>query len=306
MISIGFTLAPSESSCLRKIKPAAIDRAGSPSSRPGTRMRASHSRLACSHHSAACALMSSKPLLRSLSRLDSPSPSAHRFEFYSFAATLPRTARTLATKPPCRWVRHGLICCSQLDRVNAANGCRPHLSTQLKHRPWKEVDAEPRDHGRRARRRPGKRSRPRGNPIACSKTWDCTEPELRAWAMYDWANSAMVTTIITAMFPIYYASVACKGVFDPDEATRRYATATVIGMVIIALLSPVLGTIADLKGDKKKMLGGFLALGVCLGGRDVLHLPGRLDPGLGSVHPGEHRGQRQLCLLRRPSAARCS
>src|SRR5271167_4051886 len=87
--------------------------------------------------------------------------------------------------------------------------------------------------------------------------------ELRAWAMYDWANSAMVTTIVTAMFPIYYANVACKGVFSPDEARRRYATATVIGMVIIALLSPVLGTIADLKGDKKKMLGGFQALGVC-------------------------------------------
>ena len=129
-------------------------------------------------------------------------------------------------------------------------------------------------------------------------------PELRAWAMYDWANSAMVTTIITAIFPIYYSSVACKGVFTPEEATRRYSTATVIGMVIIALLSPVLGTIADLKGDKKKMLGGFLALGVCFGGRDVLHLSGRLDPGLGPVHPGEHRGQRQLRLLRRPAAAR--
>ena len=87
-------------------------------------------------------------------------------------------------------------------------------------------------------------------------------PELRAWAMYDWANSAMVTTIITAVFPIYYEKVACKGVLGPEEATQRYATATVIGMVIIALLSPVLGTIADLKGDKKKMLGGFLVLGV--------------------------------------------
>ena len=29
-------------------------------------------------------------------------------------------------------------------------------------------------------------------------------PELRAWAMYDWANSAMVCVIITAVFPIYY------------------------------------------------------------------------------------------------------
>jgi MFS transporter, UMF1 family len=88
-------------------------------------------------------------------------------------------------------------------------------------------------------------------------------PELRAWAMYDWANSAMVTTIVTAVFPIYYANVACKGVFGLDEARRHYATATVIGMVLIALLSPVLGTIADLKGNKKKMLGAFLALGVC-------------------------------------------
>jgi MFS transporter, UMF1 family len=87
-------------------------------------------------------------------------------------------------------------------------------------------------------------------------------PELRAWAMYDWANSAMMTTIITAVFPIYYENVACKGVLGVEEATQRYATATVIGMVIIALISPVLGTMADLKGDKKKMLGGFMALGV--------------------------------------------
>jgi UMF1 family MFS transporter len=87
-------------------------------------------------------------------------------------------------------------------------------------------------------------------------------PELRAWAMYDWANSAMMTTIITAVFPIYYEKVACKGVLGVEEATQRYATATVIGMVIIALISPVLGTMADLKGDKKKMLGAFLALGV--------------------------------------------
>jgi UMF1 family MFS transporter len=86
--------------------------------------------------------------------------------------------------------------------------------------------------------------------------------ELRAWAMYDWANSAMVTTIITAVFPIYYSSVACAGVFSPEEASRYFATATVIGMVLIALLSPVLGTLADLRGDKKKMLGGFLTLGV--------------------------------------------
>ena len=36
-------------------------------------------------------------------------------------------------------------------------------------------------------------------------------PDLRAWAMYDWANSAMVTTIVTAVFPIYFVKVARTG-----------------------------------------------------------------------------------------------
>ncbi len=86
-------------------------------------------------------------------------------------------------------------------------------------------------------------------------------PELRAWAMYDWANSAMVCTIITAVFPIYYSSVACGGIMDQQEATRWFAIATTVGMVIIAVLSPLLGTMADFNGRKKRMLGGFLTLG---------------------------------------------
>ena len=86
-------------------------------------------------------------------------------------------------------------------------------------------------------------------------------PELRAWAMYDWANSAMACTIITAVFPIYYSSVACGGVMKEEEATRWFAIATTVGMVIIAAISPILGTMADFNGKKKRMLGGFLALG---------------------------------------------
>ncbi|MGP0069613.1 MAG: MFS transporter [Isosphaeraceae bacterium] len=86
-------------------------------------------------------------------------------------------------------------------------------------------------------------------------------PELRAWTMYDWANSAMVCTIITAVFPIYYSKVACGGVMKEEEATRWFAIATTVGMVIIATISPILGTMADFNGRKKRMLGGFLALG---------------------------------------------
>ena len=85
--------------------------------------------------------------------------------------------------------------------------------------------------------------------------------ELRAWAMYDWANSAMVTTIITAVFPIYYVSVAAAELPD-REATGQLAFITTIGLVIIAVLSPILGTMADYVAVKKRLLGTFMGVGV--------------------------------------------
>jgi UMF1 family MFS transporter len=86
-------------------------------------------------------------------------------------------------------------------------------------------------------------------------------PELRAWALYDWANSAFWTTIIAAVFPIYFGRVAASEL-PPAVATSRFAAATTFAMVSIALLSPVLGAMADYAGLKMKMLGAFLGLGV--------------------------------------------
>ena len=88
-----------------------------------------------------------------------------------------------------------------------------------------------------------------------------SRPELRAWAMYDWANSAMVCTIITAVFPIYYSKVACAS-FTPEVASRWLAIATTVGMVLIAVISPILGAFADYTARKKKLLGVFMALGL--------------------------------------------
>jgi len=85
-------------------------------------------------------------------------------------------------------------------------------------------------------------------------------PELRAWAMYDWANSAFWATVVL-IFPIYFIRVASPGV-PVAVATTRYATATTIAMTIVAVISPALGAIADFAGFKKKMLGAFLAAGV--------------------------------------------
>ena len=105
---------------------------------------------------------------------------------------------------------------------------------------------------------PARRSTPPRGPLA---RLGLDRPELRAWAMYDWANSAMVTIIVTSVFPIYFSSVAGAGL-RPEVATFRFGAATTVGMLIIALLSPLLGAVADLAAVKKRMLGGFLVVGV--------------------------------------------
>ena len=86
-------------------------------------------------------------------------------------------------------------------------------------------------------------------------------PELRAWAIYDWANSAFQCTIIAAIFPVYYSTVAADGLPGPT-ASARFATATTIAMATVALLSPVLGAYADYAGRKKRMLAVSMAVGV--------------------------------------------
>jgi UMF1 family MFS transporter len=84
-------------------------------------------------------------------------------------------------------------------------------------------------------------------------------PELRAWAMYDWANSAMVTTITAVVFPIFYQRLAAA---DLTEPTGTYATVTTIGLAIIAVLAPILGALADYIAVKKRLLGTFMGIGV--------------------------------------------
>jgi MFS transporter, UMF1 family len=85
--------------------------------------------------------------------------------------------------------------------------------------------------------------------------------ELRAWAMYDWANSAFQTTIIAAVFPIYFQRVAAADLAGP-VATERFAWATTIAILIVAIVAPLLGAIADYAGTKKKFLAAFMAAGV--------------------------------------------
>ena len=84
-------------------------------------------------------------------------------------------------------------------------------------------------------------------------------PELRAWALYDVANSAWMTTIIM-LFPLYFVGVAAAD-RPADTARSQFAFVTSLSVVLVGFLGPLLGAMADLRGNKKGFLGAFLALG---------------------------------------------
>ena len=85
-------------------------------------------------------------------------------------------------------------------------------------------------------------------------------PELRAWAMYDWALSALQTVVTTAVFPIYFVRVAAANL-EGSAATQQLARANVMAMVIVAVISPVLGAVSDYSATKKRFLTLFTIIG---------------------------------------------
>jgi UMF1 family MFS transporter len=92
--------------------------------------------------------------------------------------------------------------------------------------------------------------------------------------MYDWANSAVWTSVITAIFPVFFYRVAGVGL-EGGVATARFAVATTVGMVATAVLTPFLSVAADAWGARKKFLAAFLAAGALATG--CLFLVGRGD-----------------------------
>ena len=105
-------------------------------------------------------------------------------------------------------------------------------------------------------------------------------PQQRAWAWYDWANSVYFTTVITAVFPSFFATYAAAGL-EPAQATARFGLITTASVAVIAIVSPVLGAIADYSAAKKRFLAAFLVVGVtsCA----AMALIGEGDVGLASL-----------------------
>jgi MFS transporter, UMF1 family len=86
--------------------------------------------------------------------------------------------------------------------------------------------------------------------------------EENSWIFYDWANSAYSIIISTAVFPLFYKAAATNAGVSPADSTAYLGYTVAIATFILALLSPILGTIADYQGYKKKFFTFFFALGV--------------------------------------------
>ncbi|MDP1843756.1 MAG: MFS transporter [Sediminibacterium sp.] len=95
---------------------------------------------------------------------------------------------------------------------------------------------------------------------------------INGWAMYDWANSSYNLVITSTIFPAYYEAITGDGndqtsvdtvtLFGREYVnTSLYNYALAIAFIIVAISSPILSSIADFKGNKKKFLFFFCTLG---------------------------------------------
>jgi MFS transporter, UMF1 family len=87
---------------------------------------------------------------------------------------------------------------------------------------------------------------------------------INAWAMYDWANSSYSLIISSAIFPTYYTSIAPPQVHMLGRTFDRTALASYsisLSFLVIAIISPILSSIADYQGNKKAFMKFFCYLG---------------------------------------------
>lgn len=84
---------------------------------------------------------------------------------------------------------------------------------------------------------------------------------LWSWALYDFGNSAFATTVMAGFFPLFFKQYWSAGV-SATESTFRLGVASSLGSLVIMVLAPLLGAVADRCGARKRFLIGFTFLGV--------------------------------------------
>lgn len=85
--------------------------------------------------------------------------------------------------------------------------------------------------------------------------------EEKHWIMYDIGNSAFVL-LVSTIIPIYFKNMATVSGISASDSTAFYSYAISISTIIVALLGPLLGTVADNRGYKKPLFTFFMMMGV--------------------------------------------
>lgn len=92
---------------------------------------------------------------------------------------------------------------------------------------------------------------------------------INGWAMYDWANSVYNLVITTTFFPVYYTEMTSASPFDSQVHflgrvyvnTALYNYALAFTYLLVAFTLPILSSIADYKGNKKRFMQFFCSMG---------------------------------------------
>ncbi|MGC9399278.1 MAG: MFS transporter [Anaerolineae bacterium] len=82
-----------------------------------------------------------------------------------------------------------------------------------------------------------------------------------AWCFYDWGSSAFSTTVESAVLPTYFGEIT-RGTLATHVATAYWGYVNSLSLLVVALLAPILGSVADYTGSKKRFLAAFAGLGI--------------------------------------------
>ena len=103
-----------------------------------------------------------------------------------------------------------------------------------------------------------------------------TRRERWAWYLYDFGNSAYAAVVLLAVYSAYFKGQVVGG----HEGTRLWGLSVGIAMLVVAAISPILGTLADFSGAKKKFLFFFTALAIVFTAALFFVMPGNIFAGM--------------------------
>ena len=86
-----------------------------------------------------------------------------------------------------------------------------------------------------------------------------------SWALYDWGNSAYATTVMAGFFPVFFKEY-WNAAGSVNESTLHLGVANATASMVIVILAPLLGAIADKGGARKKFLTFFAVMGIVMTG----------------------------------------